>query len=130
MFKLIEIVILWVYYTIPFGFNWFLHFLDIIYQLRYYFQIVWLRITDEGSVPEMRIWYIFLILIPIKNDVYILVKVSLYILFAIIKYTVTYSMALRFYQTPNDTKNLLSVTLLSFIQIVYCQFRVQIQYTR
>ena len=48
--KLIEIVILRVYYTIPFGFSFFLHFWDIIFN--------WLRITDEGSVPEMRIWSI------------------------------------------------------------------------
>ena len=32
VFKLIEIVILWVYYTIPFGFSFFRHFLDIIFQ--------------------------------------------------------------------------------------------------
>ena len=79
MFKLIVIVILWVYNTIPFGFNLFWHFLDIISQLWYYFQIVWLRITDEGSVPEMRIWSILLILIPIQNGVYIFVEVPLYI---------------------------------------------------
>ena len=30
--KLIEIVILWVYYTIPFGFSFFRHFCDIIFQ--------------------------------------------------------------------------------------------------
>ena len=31
--KLIEIVILWVYYTIPFGFGLFRHFWGIIFQL-------------------------------------------------------------------------------------------------
>ena len=31
VFKLIEIVILWVYYTIPFGVNFFRHFWDIIF---------------------------------------------------------------------------------------------------
>ena len=36
---------------------------------------VLLRITDEGSVPEMRIWSILLIN-PISNVVYILVGVS------------------------------------------------------
>ena len=51
--KLIEIVILWVYYTIPFGFSSFRHFWDIIFQLFNYF--LWLKITDEGSIPEMRI---------------------------------------------------------------------------
>ena len=54
--KLIEIVILWVYYTIPFGFSLIWHFLVITFQL---FRLhVWLRITDEGSIPEMRIWSI------------------------------------------------------------------------
>ena len=33
VFKLIEIVILWVYYTIPFGFSFFRHFWDIIFNL-------------------------------------------------------------------------------------------------
>ena len=50
---------LWVYYTIPFGFNLFWHLLVITFQLFNY--IVWLRITDEGSLPEMRIWSISLI---------------------------------------------------------------------
>ena len=57
--KLIEIVILWVYYTIPFGFSLFRHFLVITFQL--FILHVWLRITDEGSVPEMRILSISLI---------------------------------------------------------------------
>ena len=35
-------------------------------------------ITDEGSVPEMRIWSILLIKSDIKNGVYILVEVSYY----------------------------------------------------
>ena len=40
------------------------------FQFLSYF--VWPRITDEGSVPEMRIWSISLILkIPTKNGVYI-----------------------------------------------------------
>ena len=54
--KFIEIVILWVYYTIPFGISLFWHFLVITFQL---FELhVWLRITDEGSVPEMRMVHI------------------------------------------------------------------------
>ena len=57
--KLIEIVIMWVYYTIPFGFSLFWHFLVITFQ--HLILHVWLRITDEGSVPEMRIWSISLI---------------------------------------------------------------------
>ena len=36
---------------------------------------VWLRITNEGSVPEMRTWSILLIN-PILYGVYILVEVS------------------------------------------------------
>ena len=57
--KLIEIVILWVYYIIPFGFSLFGHFLVITFQI--FILHVWLRITDEGSVPEMLIWSILLI---------------------------------------------------------------------
>ena len=57
---LIEIVILWVYYTIPFGFSLFWHFrVNIFY---FWNHIVWQRITDETSSPEMRIWSI------IKSD--------------------------------------------------------------
>ena len=55
-FKLIEIVKVWVYYTIPYGFDLFRHFLGITFHLFKFF--VWLRITDKGSVPEMRIWSI------------------------------------------------------------------------
>ena len=47
------------YFTIPFGFSLFWHFLVITFQL--FILQVWLRITDEGSVPEMRIWSISLI---------------------------------------------------------------------
>ena len=74
--KLIEIVIMWVYYTIPFGFSLFWHFLVITFQ--HFILHVWLRITDEGSVPEMRIWSIPFN--PIKNGVYILVEVSIWTL--------------------------------------------------
>ena len=48
--KLIEIVILWVYYTIPFGFSLFRHFWDNTFN--FWNDFVWLRITDERSVPE------------------------------------------------------------------------------
>ena len=57
--KLIEIVILWVYYTIPFDFSLLRHFLVITFQL--FKCIVWLRINKECSVPEMRIWSILFI---------------------------------------------------------------------
>ena len=52
--KFIEIVILWVYYTIPIGFTLFWHFWA--YILTSLKDFLWLRITDEGLVPEMRIW--------------------------------------------------------------------------
>ena len=57
--ELIEIVNLWVYYTIPFRFSFFRHFLASLFNFSHYF--LWLRITDEGSIPEMRIWSIMLI---------------------------------------------------------------------
>ena len=55
--KFIEIVTLWVYYTIPFGFTLFRQFLASLnsHILNYF---IWLRITEEGSVPEMCIWSI------------------------------------------------------------------------
>ena len=58
--KLIEIVILRVYYTIPFGFSFFWHFLALFVNFYNYF--LWLRITDEGSISEMRIdiWSVLL----------------------------------------------------------------------
>ena len=58
--KLSDIVILWVYYTIPFGFSFLYYtFWASIFNFLNYFD--WLSITDEGSVPEMRIWSILLI---------------------------------------------------------------------
>ena len=57
--NLIEIVILWVYYTIHFGFSLFRHFWGITLNFLSYF--VRLRIKDKGAVPEMRIWSILLI---------------------------------------------------------------------
>ena len=50
---LIEIVIVWVYYTIPFGFNLFLALLASIFNF-WTTVFGWLRITDNGSVPEIR----------------------------------------------------------------------------
>ena len=72
---MIEIVILWVYYTILFGLSFFRYFLALFFNLFNYF--VWLRITDEGSIPEMRIWSILLI----KSDLkwYIHLGRSLYL---------------------------------------------------
>ena len=74
--KLIEIVIVWVSYTIPFGFSFFRHFWGIIFPLFDYF--LWLRITDEGSIPECA-YGPYCYLNPILHGVYILVEVSFYI---------------------------------------------------
>ena len=73
----IEIVILWVYYTTPFGFSLFWHFWYISFQLfNFSNYFVSLRITNEGSVPEMRIWSISLIK---SYGIYNLVEVSFHI---------------------------------------------------
>ena len=54
------------FHTIPFGFSLYLGtFGASIFNLFYYY-FVWLRITDEGSVPEMRIWSILLIKSDLK----------------------------------------------------------------
>ena len=60
-FKFIEIVILWVFYTIPVGFTLLWHFWASLLNFLYYMYFVWLRITVEGSVPETHIWSILLI---------------------------------------------------------------------
>ena len=57
--KLIEIVILLVYYTIHFGFSLFFALFGHFFSI--FLIQVWLRITDEDAVPEMRIWSISLI---------------------------------------------------------------------
>ena len=75
--KLIEIVLLWVYYTIPFGFSLFWHFWDIILQPLKLLPF-WLRITDEGSVPEMRIWSILLIKSDLKWCIHLSRSLFLY----------------------------------------------------
>ena len=55
---------LWVYYTIPFGLSFFQYFLALFFNLFNYF--LCLMITDEGSIPEMRIWSILLIKSDLK----------------------------------------------------------------
>ena len=75
--KLIGIVILWIYYTIPFGFSLFWHFRAIIFNLWIY--SVWLMITDDGSLPEMRIWSLLIIKSDFKWCVYF--RRSLYLYF-------------------------------------------------
>ena len=63
--KLIEIVILWVYYTIPFGFSLFLALLGRHFP-SFETTPFWLRITEEGLVPEKRIWSILFIKSDLK----------------------------------------------------------------
>ena len=59
--KLIEIVILWVNYTIPFNCSWFWHFRADIFSFSIHsVWLRWLRITDEGVLPVMRTWSILL----------------------------------------------------------------------
>ena len=76
-FKLIEIVILWVYYTIPFGFSLYLGTFGCQFSTIYNY-FVWLRITDEGSVPEMRIWSIWLIQSDLKWCIHLSISLFLY----------------------------------------------------
>ena len=64
--KLIEIVIVWVHFTIPFRCNFFLDF-GASY-LTFIQHFVWLRITDEGSITEMRIWLLLLIQSDFKQN--------------------------------------------------------------
>ena len=67
--KLIRIVILWVYYIIPFGLSLIGTFGASLFIFLNYF--VWLRIYDEGSVHEMRIWSILLIKSDLKCCMYL-----------------------------------------------------------
>ena len=67
--KFIEIVILWVYYTIPIGVTLFWHVWASLFNFLKYF--VWRRITDEGSVPEMLICSILLIKSNLKCSVHL-----------------------------------------------------------
>ena len=63
--KFIEIVILWIYYmTSPLASASFGTFVTSLFNFLNYF--VWLRITDEGSVTEMRIWFILLMKSDLK----------------------------------------------------------------
>ena len=57
---MIEIVILCVYYSIPFGFSLYLVTFGAS-LINFFNYFVWLRITDEGLVPKMRTWSILLI---------------------------------------------------------------------
>ena len=74
--KFIEIVILWIYYmasllaSASFG-----TFVTSLFNILNYF--VWLRIIDEGSVPEMRIWSILLM----KSDSKCCIHLDLFLYF-------------------------------------------------
>ena len=71
-----EILILWVYYTIPFGFSSLRHFGASHFNILNYF--VWLRITDECSVPEMCISSILLITSDFKWCIHLSRSLFLY----------------------------------------------------
>ena len=93
--KWIEIVILWVYYTIPFGLKiacfgtfWALlyNFLNYFVWLRIFWAslfhfstyLVLLRITEEGLVPEIRMWSILLIKSDLKWRIHLSRSLFLY----------------------------------------------------
>ena len=84
--EFIQIVIFGVYYTIPFGSTLFWHFGAYFFNFLNYF--LWLRITDEGLVPEMRIWSILLI----KSDLKWCIHVSRSLFFNCITNTKRVSM--------------------------------------
>ena len=67
------------FYTIPFGFSLFRNFRVNIFYFRNHF--VWLRITYEGSLPEMRIWFILLIKSELKWCIHLSRSLFLYCLF-------------------------------------------------
>ena len=69
------IVILLVYYAIPFWLQLFGTFGALLLHVLNY--IVWLMITDEGSVPKMRIWSILLIKSDLKWCIHL--SISLFI---------------------------------------------------
>ena len=70
-------VILLVYNIIPFGFSLFLARFRTSLQLLK--KLFWLRITDKGSVPEMRIWSILLIKSDLKWYIHFSRSLFLYI---------------------------------------------------
>ena len=62
--KIVSIVYLLVYYTIPFGFHVFLYFWGVTFHLFNWLFLLW--ITDDGYVPEMCICSILLIKSDLK----------------------------------------------------------------
>ena len=68
--KFIEIVILWIYYMVSlFASASIGTFVTSLFNFLNYY--VWLIITDEGSVPEMRIWSILLMKSDIKWSIHL-----------------------------------------------------------
>ena len=61
----------------PFWLSFFGHFLALFFNFYNYF--LWLRITDEGSMPEMRIWSILFIKSALKWCIHL--RRSLYLYF-------------------------------------------------
>ena len=100
MLKLFEIVILWVYYTIPFGFSLIWHVWDISFKLLII--LFWLRITDEGSVPEMRIWFILLIQSDLKRCIHLSRSLFLYFNY-LVSVTAGGSVSPRGHMYPSST---------------------------
>ena len=62
---LTEIVILWVYYIIPFGFSLF-RYIYVITLFKFVNYFVWLRITHEDLIPKMLIWSFVLMKYDLK----------------------------------------------------------------
>ena len=55
VFKLLEIVIVWVYYTIPFGFSMFRHFRDIIFN--FWVELSWIGcLTSQLTIFQSCMW--------------------------------------------------------------------------
>ena len=69
--------------------------------------IVWLRITDEGSVPEMRIWSILLIISDLKWCIHLSRSLFLYY------YIVYLSILLQYYATKVITGEMRTYTQIS-----------------
>ena len=87
-------------FRIPFGFSLIWHFLGITFQLLNYF--VWLRITDEGSVPEMRIWSILLIKSDLKWCIHLSRSLFLYFNY-LVSITACGPMSPRGHMKPSST---------------------------
>ena len=77
----------WVYYTIPFGFSLFWHFRVSVFY--FWKHSVWRRVTDEGSLPTMRIWSILLIKSELKRCMYPQRSLFIFLLYFTFNYLVS-----------------------------------------